>query len=343
MTRRRDSEFDLIRFIRRSVGPVRAGIVGSIGDDCAVFEGPFARRFVVTTDMMVEDRHFRREWFGPNLLGRKLCRVNLSDLAAMGARPFACLMNLGLPESCLGGFFEDLMRGFLREAEAVSMSLVGGDLSRSGKLFLAVTAIGCIRAGEPILRSGARAGDRLMLVGRLGLSRRGLELLKAKPAPTLDWLEDGNRGQASVASGETEETEAALRAHVLPEAHIEPAVWLQERGLARAMIDVSDGLAADVLHLLEESGLSGEIDVEALESANGAPRLPLDFLLNGGEDYALVFTASSDQLGRIQREYPKEWPPPRPIGRLFEGQPELFLSRDGRRRPCRPSGFDHFR
>jgi thiamine-monophosphate kinase len=340
LTAQRDSEFDLIQFIRRSVGPLRPGVAGVIGDDCAVFEGPFARRFVVTTDMMIEGEHFRRDWISPTFLGRKVCRVNLSDLAAMGAKPFACLLNLGLPAECLGSYFENLIRGFLGEAEAVSMSLIGGDLSRSDRLFLAVTAIGYVDSGEPVLRSGARPDDRLMLIGRLGLARRGLDILGSEAPSDFDRIESEDSLRALV---DSEETEAALRAHCLPEAHVEPAVWLQERALAHAMIDVSDGLAADVLHLLEESGLSGKIDEEELRSASGAPHLPLDFLLNGGEDYALVFTCSAEQLARIRREYPKAWPPPHAIGRVIAGEPQLFLCRGGKSSPCRPAGFDHFR
>jgi thiamine-monophosphate kinase len=335
------SEFDLITFLRQRCRRAPRHLKTSIGDDCAVFAPAFAHRMVCTSDLLVEGFHFRKEWISPQFLGRKACLVNLSDLAAMGARPYACLLNLALEPAWLSGQVQALIESFVSEAEERNMPLIGGDLSRSDRLFVSVTALGYVKSGEPLLRSTARPGDAIFLIGDLGYSRLGLQLLKETADLDLSGIAGDDELRRLAGS---EERYRCLKAHLCPPVHAEEAVWFQENQAARAMIDVSDGLAADLRHILDESGVAAEIDVEALPSLEGIDSQDalLALLLDGGEDYALLFTASPEMQERIAREYPRDWSRPSLIGRVVDGPPRLILVRDGKRRTYEPRGFDHF-
>ncbi len=335
------SEFDLIDFLRQRCRSLPRHLKTSIGDDCAVFAPGFAHRMVCTSDLLVEGFHFRREWISPRFLGRKACLVNLSDLAAMGARPYACLLNLALDPTWLTGRVQALIEGFVAEAEDCGMPLIGGDLSRSDRLFLSVTALGYVESGEPLLRSSARPGDRIFLIGELGYSRRGLELLRDTPGLDLSRVENHDELRRRAGS---EQTYRCWTAHLCPTVHVKEAVWFQEHEAARAMIDVSDGLASDLKHILDESGVGAEIDLDALPSLAGVDSADasLALRLDGGEDYALLFTAGPEMQEKTAREYPRDWPQPRLIGRVIDGPSRLFLAESGKRRKYEPRGFDHF-
>ena len=336
------SEFDLIAFIRAGCRSTPTHVDRAIGDDCAVFAPSFAHRLVCTSDLLVEGTHFRSDWISPRFLGRKACLVNLSDLAAMGARPYACLLNLAFQPVWREGRVQGLIEGFIREAESRGMPLIGGDLSRSDRLFISVTALGYVEEGDPLLRSTARPGDRIFVIGELGLSRSGLELLEESQGVDLSRIEDDSELRRVAGS---DEAYRCLRAHLCPTAHVEEGVWLQQNHAARAMIDISDGLASDLLHILEESHVAGVIEVDALATptCDGEQDATLELQLDGGEDYALLFTADSGMCRKIAEEYPPDWPQPRPIGRIIDGPPQLFIDADGERKPYEPRGFDHFR
>ncbi len=336
------SEFDLVALLRRRCRSAPKHLGTSIGDDCAVFSPDFAHRMVCTTDLLVEGVHFRRHWISPRFLGRKACLVNLSDLAAMGARPYACLLSLALQRDWLGKGVEQFIDGFVSEAEAQGMPLVGGDLSRSDQLFISVTALGYVEKGEPLLRSTARPGDRIFVIGDLGYSLRGLALLEEASTLDLSGVEDEDELRRLSGS---EDAFRCLKAHLHPDIHLQEAIWLQEHGAARAMIDVSDGLASDLQHILEESGVGGEIDVDALPLLEGVDsrETSLSLQLDGGEDYALLFTADAEMEQLMEKGYPVEWSTPRPIGRIVEGPCRISLVSDGRLRTHDPRGFDHFK
>jgi len=299
----------------------------------------FARSLLLSTDLLIEDIHFRRRWTSPYFLGKKSLRVNLSDLAAMGAHPYVALLGLVLPEDCLDHFFEGFLRGFLEECASKDAPLVGGDLSRGEKISISVTVCGTVRNGEPLLRSGATPGDEIFLIGESGFSRSG-----------LDWLERTDPDLSRV------ETEAKLREltpsdcifhrvrmHLLPEIQLGAGQWLQERNAASAMIDVSDGLAADLLHILEESSVSALLYRDHLDSYAMEKAISLDKVLNSGEDYALLFTASPNQTVKIRNHYPRNLPVPLSIGRIIEGDPVILLGAGEKYEPYRPLGYDHFR
>lgn len=314
----------------------------SIGDDCAVFDPAFAESLVVSTDLLVEEIHFRRAWISSYFLGHKALLVNLSDLAAMGARPYACLLSLGIPAPLSGEYFESFISGFLEECGRFDIPLIGGDLSRSDKVVISVTVIGSLGSGEPLLRSGAREGDSIILVGELGVSALGLRLIQERLPEGLAEIRDLSSLEQWAGSPERFRW---LRAHFVPEIHLETALWLQEHGLANSMIDVSDGLGCDLLHILEESRCSAELDLGRIPSPPGldqASSSARDVVLNGGEDYALLFTCSQEQVGRLAATYPANHPPYRIIGEVFRGRPELRLVSGSGIEVYQRKGFDHF-
>lgn len=343
------TEFSLIHWIReRSGHAAPQSLLKNIGDDAAVFDPAFAVSLVVTTDLLLEGIHFRREWTSPSFLGRKAAAVNVSDLAAMGAQPYACLLALALPEDCTGSFFEDLMNGFLDGCRHWGMPLIGGDLSRSSQVVLNVTAIGYVEKGTALYRSSGLPGDEVCLIGSVGHSRMGLEYLRRNEPARLPELRTEEELQDWAGNPALFEI---LTAHVLPVPKIQEGVWLRQQGLANAMIDISDGLAADLLHIARESGCSVELEASRIPLppahdlglfSDASPDL-LDFALNGGEDYALAFTLPSTQLSTLTDRYPSGFSPFRPIGQLKTGEPGLLLITDGKAEPYFPRGFDHFR
>lgn len=335
------SEFSLIEFIRSQDQAMPENLLRQIGDDCAVFDPAKMHRMVASTDLLIEDTHFRNRWTTPRWLGRKACAVNASDLAAMGAAPYASLLCLGLPTERTGAYFREFILGFLEENRKYGMTLIGGDLSASLKVTVAVTVLGSIEEGEPIYRSGARAGDLILTIGKLGYSRAGLEHLRKHA--DLDISSIRSLDELEKVAG-CPEAAAWLEAHNLPEAQVTPACWLRRGGLANAMIDISDGLGNDLLHILEESGVSAEIDLARLEAIAGISSVETsrDLSLNGGEDYALLFTASEQQYDRIRSAYPAAWPPFRVLGRITPGRGELYLLESGRKTPYSRKGYDHF-
>jgi len=191
-----------------------------------------------------------------------------------------------------------------------------------------------------VLRSGAKAGDRVVAFGDLGLSRQGLEILQRE----LPRLADHISTPAALEQwAGTPERYAALKAHLLPEPLLDCGRWLREADAVTAMIDVSDGLAADLRHLLRASQTAAEIDVEGLKVGQKGPRPDTQTTLNGGEDYALLATVDKGRLEGVLKEYPSSLPPPRVLGRIIPGPPAVYLIEAGARREFSPQGFDHFK
>jgi thiamine-monophosphate kinase len=242
------------------------------GDDAAVLRTPKGH-VVVSTDLLVEGRHFRREWAGAADIGRRAAAQNLSDINAMGGRATALTVGLALPPDLPAQWLLDLADGIAEEAALVGASIVGGDLTAGSEVVIAVTVLGECEVA-PVLRSGARAGDVLAIAGRQGWAAAGLAVL--------------GRGFRSP--------------RVLVEAHRRPqppydAGPVAATGGATSMIDVSDGLVADVGHLAEDSGVAIDIDssaftldepLRAVGAALGVD--PMQFVLGGGEDHPLVAT-----------------------------------------------------
>ncbi len=243
------------------------------GDDCAVVSAPDGR-VVATVDVLVDGVHFRTDWATGEQIGRRAALASLADVAAMGAAPTALLVGLSAPGETAAELVMDIGRGLDAEARAAGAGIVGGDITRSPVLTISVTALGDLAGREPVRRSGARAGDVVAVNGRLGWAAAGLAVL--------------SRGFRSPA--------ALVGAYRVPEPPLAAGIAAAQAG-ATSMIDVSDGLVADLGHLADESGVGIDIATRALpvhdrltEVASALGRDPLQWVLTGGDDHALAAT-----------------------------------------------------
>lgn len=314
-------EFELIaRHFARPVKNARLGV----GDDCALFGSSPGHEWAITTDMLIAGRHFFPS-DGPGTIGHKAMAVNLSDLAAMGASPRYALLAIALPsddEKFLRGF----AGGFFGLAQKFGVEVIGGDTTRSGLLTLSVTALGEIPEGQALRRDGARAGDDIWVSGTLGDAALALA---------------HHQGGVQLT---TEEAVACFPRLYVPTPRIELGIAL--RGVATACIDVSDGFAADLGHVLERSGVGAEVSFEELPlSAAAAAHVEetaaRDCILAGGDDYELIFTASPGQRERIAQLADALKLRLSRVGGIVAGR-GLALERAGEALTLGRTGFDHF-
>jgi len=302
-------EFGLIAELVRRF-PQGADVLVGPGDDAAVLEMPDGR-VVVSTDLHVDSRHFRRDWMSASDIGHKVAAANLSDLNAMGGRATALTVGLAAPADLPVAWALELAEGIAEECAIVGASVVGGDLTAGDQVVLAVTALGSV-AGAPVLRSGARPGDVLALAGRQGWAAGGLAVLA--------------RGFRS--------PRKLVEAYQRPAPPYPEGAVALEHG-ATSMIDVSDGLLADVGHLAEASGVAIDVASDSFEIAEPLQAVgaalgadPLRFVLTGGDDHPLVATFPAGQV-------PERWTT---IGTVSEGSGVTVdgTTYDG------PTGHTHF-
>lgn len=313
------SEFELIdKFFRRPLGHTELGV----GDDGAVLQPRDAHELVASTDTLVEGVHFFSA-ADPDKLGHKALAVNLSDLAAMGAEPRWALLALTLPDAD-ERWVEQFAKGFFRLALEHAVDLVGGDTTR-GPRSITVTVIGEVPRGQAIRRSGAQEGDDIWVSGTLGEAALGLQVAK---------------GQLSLP------TDAAKRC--LTRLHTPlPRVALGQalRGIASAMIDVSDGLLADLGHIAAASQLGAELSLAALPTAM-TDAYNVDFngaALSGGDDYELCFCASPGERAQVERLAQRLHLAVTRIGVMFEGADVRVIAADGSTYEPKRIGYDHFK
>lgn len=289
-------EFGLIAAIQALLPAGRALVLG-IGDDAAVISAP-DRRVVASTDLLVEGRHFRRDWSSAFDIGAKAAAQNLADIAAMGAAPTALLVGFAAPGGLAVAWAEDLVRGLAAECERAGASVAGGDVSSADSVVLAITALGDLAGREPVTRSGAQPGDVLAIAGRLGRSAAGLALLEAglggQPGPAgRGWPAAPPVGQGHL---DASALGGLLDSHRRPRPPYDAGPEAAVIG-ATSMIDISDGLAADLGHVAGASGVLIDIDAAALPGdpalRAAAEVLGADWrhwMLTGGEDHALAAT-----------------------------------------------------
>jgi thiamine-monophosphate kinase len=333
----------LLRHLRSRI-PQAAGVVVGIGDDAAAVEtAPFS---LVTTDSQVEGVHFERDSAPPRLLGRKALTVNLSDVAAMGGIARYATVSLCLPADVTAGWVDTLYDGLLERAAEAGVALVGGNVTRGrGAIVVDVTLLG--DAGRLLLRSGARPGDHVVVTGTLGAAAEGLRLL-AEGARLDDDAALVASGVWTASSGAA--VAACLAAQLDPRPPLALARSIAERGLARAGMDVSDGLSLDLREICQESGVRAVVDAAAvpvdpsaagLERARGGDALAL--ALHGGEDYQLLLAVGEGELEEA-KELARVWGVElTAIGRFEEGEPDVFLHDEKGRQLLPPGGHDHFR
>ncbi len=304
---------DQLAVDRRKSGILTLGI----GDDCAVLRPRRGKEIVVTTDLSLENVHFRRDWHPPQSVGHRCLARGLSDLAAMGARPEAAFLSLALPSVLTGAWMDAFFDGFMALAKRYRVPLAGGDMAKSPMVVADIVLLGSVPRGKALLRSQARAGDLIYVTGALGGSAAELHALERKP-------------------GDFVGKDRLRHPHLYPEPRLAAGRKLTD--LATAAIDLSDGLSTDLAHLCQESGLTAEIDADALPVD---ARATLEQALHGGEDYELLFTAPAkiavpSQLGGASVHA---------IGRMKKrGKgPQVQLDRGGKRIALVAGGWEHFR
>ena len=322
------SEFSIIRRLIQMSGPMPGDVVAGPGDDCAVVStgGPRGR-LVLTTDAMVEGVHFVKDSLSPGQLGRRAISVALSDIAAMGGSPSWALVSCGLdPEAWPEERALSLLGGMKNRLEEFGAAIIGGNLTRSERLFVSVTAGGYC-PGHPMMRSGARPGDLLVVTGELGGAALGIDLVRA---------------------GAFRPDHPLVARHADPPARIREGMML--RHLARACIDVSDGLLQDLGHLLEASGVGAVVEAAALPlAAAGSPEFSherrLRAALAGGEDYELLAAVPPGEDDGIAGIEEATGTTLTVIGRLTERRGTLEVL-DASGKPMdlpERLGWDHFR
>jgi thiamine-monophosphate kinase len=332
VTLRRLGERELIARVRRQLGPPPAEVLVGIGDDAAAVAWP-GGTLLLTTDTLIEDVHFRRKTTGLHELGAKALAVNLSDIAAMGGEPRYALIALALPATAAPADVEELYAGIGEVAARYGVAVIGGDTCADPeRIVLTLTVVGRVE-GAPVRRRGARPGDAVLVTGTLGAAAAGLAVLE--------------RGVVAL-------PEAA--AAPLLAAHRTPVPRIAEGRLARAggataMIDLSDGLATDLVHVATESAVGAAVQLPALpigEATREVARLlgepAWTLAVGGGEDYELLFTAPPAAAARLTRRIPAETGTPvTVIGEIRPaGEGVRFLDDAGRPVPA-PEGFEHFR
>lgn len=320
-------EFGLIERIRAQVAG-RDDILIGIGDDCCAMALPPGEILLTTTDLLLEDVHFRREWTDLFTLGRKCVAVNISDIAAMGGTPRSLSLGLALPATLSTDDFDQLIAGVLAAAKEYGAILTGGDTCCSpGGLMISVTVQGSALPTQLLRRSGAAAGDNLYVSGTLGESALALRELLAGRTPAAD---------------------LALRHHQ-PTARLRLGQELAGRRLATAMIDLSDGLLADLGHILKASGVGARVEAAALpltetfRVALVAEPSVLPLALAGGEDYELLWSAPPTAAAALASLSEELALPLTCIGAIVAEAGLVVLGADGEKINLPSAGYNHFK
>ena len=303
-----------------------------IGDDAAIIPIDGQTSHLYTTDMLIENTHFLRTKISPYQLGYKSLSVNLSDIAAMGGKPVATYLSIGLPKEMEVEWVEEFMRGYKALSEEFHVPLLGGDTTSSeDKIIVNVGVTGKISANNIKLRSAARENDIVCLTGKVGDSAGGLQVI-------LNNLpEDQN-------------TKKLLDQHLTPPPHIAEGLWLSQFDSVHAMMDVSDGIASDLKHILKASGLKGTIELENIPMSDELIRQsenyrwnPLELSVSGGEDYVLLLTVGEDEYKSLDEKFRQQFSRPLyRIGYLERGSSRLVYLKDGKEVKNLKEGYSHF-
>jgi thiamine-monophosphate kinase len=318
------SEADFINWIRRRTPRRTPGLALGIGDDAALINVSRGQEIILTTDMSIEDVHFKSGLHPPRAVGHRALARSLSDIAAMGGRPRYALISLAASRRTERAWLKGFFDGLFALARRYSTVVIGGDTAVvDGPISVDVIVVGEISRGRALLRSTARSGDRIFVSGRLGMSALGLRLL------------------LSGSGVRTPAQRAALRAHHFPIPQCALGRFLSENRLASAAMDLSDGLSIDLSRLCEASGVGASL----IEKEIPAPPVPdaadaLQLALHGGEDYQLLFTVPRAKLSKIPARFGRI--PLRSIGEIRTSEGIEVVTAEGRTRPLDVRGYDHF-
>nr|WP_321467093.1 thiamine-phosphate kinase [uncultured Desulfobulbus sp.] len=312
-------------------------LIRGIGDDCAVIRLDADRAWLLTMDTLIEAVHFDTAFHPPAKLGRKAVSVNVSDIGAMGGKPLFALMSVGMPQGFDPQWFQAFAQGVAEACTEYGVLLIGGDTVASPQgLNFSLTLIGEAVPEQVVYRSGARPGDLIWVSGPLGWAAAGLELLQ--------------RGLG----GDDKDFSPLREQHLNPRARVELGGQLGQSGLARAMMDLSDGLATDLAHLCAASGVRGRFSADTLPGMSlrdQAARLvghdPVDWAIGGGEDFELLFTTAPESASQVIQIGRGCGLTPTAIGTISEGEGVVMERRLADGTSCEQivsyQGFDHFR
>lgn len=327
-------EFGLIDQIARLFDRGQSGDTIGIGDDCAVLPFREGRSLLITTDMLIEGRHFRHEWTTAEDLGFKSLAVNLSDISAMGGKPLYAFLSIGLPNDLSLEWVETFLRGTRQLSEAHNVKLLGGDTTKSpGPLVINYSVIGVMDEQSVLWRSSAEPGDKIAVLGNLGESGAGLRLLMENKTP-YDSME-----------------QRLIKSHNHPQLYVDEAQYLASIPAVHAMIDLSDGIQSDAGHIAQKSGVTVQVDVDRIPITPEVKEIcknyswdSLELALASGEDYGLLFTYNKETAGKLKSDFKNRFGYEFSIiGEVIKGSPELNLVKNGDLYDLGKMGFDHFK
>lgn len=333
MPRNRQNEDSILQKIAKGSRPsqslaCRNSLTLGIGDDAALFRTKPGNETILTCDWFLEGTHFLLDKHPPDAVGWKCLARAVSDIAAMGGTPRCFLLSLALPETHTGRWLDQFLEGLRRASRKFQCVLAGGDTTRRNEILINVTAMGEVRKGFALRRSGASAGDIIYVSGRLGEAELGLRLLRH-------------------AEGFASKDDPLLSKHLYPEPRLELGRWLAEKKVATAMMDLSDGLSSDLARLCAASRVGALLEtvrISQVQIPHGAQKHvgdPLQLALHGGDDYELVFTVPP----RKAKFFPKTFQGVRltAIGKIARSRKLLVLDQQGRATKLLPRGWDPFR
>lgn len=324
-------EFAVIDRLRPHLGTSREITLG-VGDDAALLAPPPDHQLVWTCDMLVSGRHFLSEWMSPREVGARAAEVNLSDIAAMGAAPFAALVSLGLPPELHCGALEEVYAGLGDALGAQGAAIAGGNLSRSADLILDITLLGSVAPDRALRRSGAAVGEIVYVTGEPGRAAAALTAFRAGERAAPDLL-------------------ARLRpAYAAPRARIAVGRYLSENQLAGGALDLSDGLVGDLTHLAQQSGVGVYLDLQRLPLGADLCELgrclaidPRTWVIGASDDYELIFTAPPGAADRILAIPALFDVPVTPIGEVVAASGKVLGETDHGELTELEGGYDHLR
>jgi thiamine-monophosphate kinase len=333
MPRKGQNEDSLLRRIAESSRSSRSGTATSsvslgIGDDAALFRPKPGYQILLTCDWFLEGTHFLREKHPPDAVGWKCLARAVSDVAAMGGTPRCFLLSLALPRTHTTRWLDQFLAGLRRASRKFHCALAGGDTTRRSDILINITVVGEIPSGRAVLRSGARPGHILYVSGRLGEAELGLRIVQQ------------GRGTASKKNPLT-------RKHLYPEPRLALGQWLVKKGLATAMMDLSDGLSSDLPRLCAASAVGARLEkakIPQVLTADVAPKYghdPLELALHGGDDYELLFTIPPRKAKLLPKTF--QGVPLTAIGKITRQRNLLVRKENGRAWQLQPGGWDPFR
>jgi thiamine-monophosphate kinase len=333
MVRKRRNEDSILRKIAHSFPPSRSQaakrfLALGIGDDAALFRPKPGHETILTCDWFLEGTHFLREKHPPDSVGWKCLARAVSDIAAMGGAPRCFLLSLALPETDTGRWLGLFLGGLQRASREFQCALAGGDTTRRDEILINVAAMGEVRSGSALLRSAARPGDLLYVSGRLGEAELGLQIVRH------------SQGVAS-------KNNLLIRKHLYPEPRLALGQWLVRKGLATALIDLSDGLSSDLSRLCAASAVGARLEKTKIPQIQ-APQVavkhgcdPLQLALHGGDDYELLFAVPPSKAKLIPETF--RGVGLTAIGRITRERQLILLEENGRPSQLLPRGWDPFR